>query len=272
MRPLSDEEAWARDCIREALRGCTVNQHDDGSEPGMYDLAITYPDGHIGAVEVTAAVDAQPLELWKLIRRQGKPWIDPTLTGGWLVRVKPSAQAKSLVRDLPKLLGELEHNGRSVVWGDRASADRASAAAGQLGIVQVLQGPTEHPGSIYFLPPERPLEQMGGFSPGTGDPLARWLSEWIPDASRTDNLRKLANSGASERHLFVLVTSFDSGSFAVSDLLISPNAPLPTIPPTLPGEITHVWAASTWDSGDGFRWSPDARWERFIKVKPQRAV
>ena len=60
MRSLSDEEAWARDCIGEALPGCTVDQHDDGSEPGMYDLTITYPDGHLGAVEVTAAVDAQP--------------------------------------------------------------------------------------------------------------------------------------------------------------------------------------------------------------------
>jgi hypothetical protein len=104
MRPLSDEEAWARDCIGEALPGCTVDQHDDGSEPSMYDLTITYPDGHIGAAEVTAAVDAQPLALWKLVRRQGKPWIEPTLAGGWLVRVKPSARARNLVRQLNSLM------------------------------------------------------------------------------------------------------------------------------------------------------------------------
>lgn len=82
----------------------------------MYDLTITYPDGHIGAVEVTAAVDAPPLALWKLIRCQGKPWIDPTLVGGWLVRVKPSARANGLVRHLPELLCDLEHDGRRVVW------------------------------------------------------------------------------------------------------------------------------------------------------------
>ena len=111
MRSLSDEEAWARDCIGEALPGCTVNQHDDGSEPGMYDLTITYPDGHLGAVEVTAAVDAQPLELWKLRRRQGKPWTEPALAGGWLVRVQPSARANNLVRQLPGLLGDLERDG-----------------------------------------------------------------------------------------------------------------------------------------------------------------
>jgi hypothetical protein len=118
------------------------------------------------------------------------------------------------------------------------------------------------------MPPERPLEQMGGISPSTGDPMARWLREWITDPPRADNLRKLAGSGAPERHLFAVVPGFNSGSFAVSDLLISPGAPLPTVPPVLPEEITHVWAASTWDSGDGVRWSPGAGWERFSKTEP----
>jgi hypothetical protein len=115
-----------------------------------------------------------------------------------------------LVRHLPDLLRDLERDGRRVVSGDQASTDRASVVAGQLGIVQALQGPTEHPGSIYIMPPERPLEQMGGSSPGTGDPLARWLSEWIPDASRTDNLWKQERSGAPERHLFVPVVGADN--------------------------------------------------------------
>lgn len=268
MRPLSDEEVWVRDCIREALSGCTVGQHDDGSEPSMHDLTITYPDGRIGAVEVTAAVDGQPLALWKLIRRQGKPWIEPALTGGWLVCVKPSARAKDLIRYLPDLLRDLERNARRVASGNQASTDQASVFAGQLGIVQALQGPTARPGSIYIMPPERPLDQMAGYSPSTGDPLARWLSEWVSNPSRTDNLRKLERSSAPEHHLFILVAGFDSESFAVSDLLIAPDAPLPTIPPVLPAEITHVWTASTWDSGDGFRWSPDKAWERFAKVEP----
>ena len=49
-----------------------------------------------------------------------------------------------------------------------------------------------------------------------------------------DNLRKLASSGASERHLFVLLPGFNAAPFAVNDLLIARNAPLPVIPPTLP--------------------------------------
>jgi hypothetical protein len=39
----------------------------------------------------------------------------------------------------------------------------------------------------------------------------------------------------------------------------------------LPAEITRVWAANTWDSGEGFRWSPAKAWERFAKIEPQHA-
>ena len=67
------------------------------------------------------------------------------------------------------------------------------------------------------MPPER-LSQMGGCSPISGDPLAQWLSEWIPDPSRADNLRQLARSGAFERHVFVLLPGFDSALFAVNGL------------------------------------------------------
>lgn len=268
MTDLAEEEAWARDCLREALPGCAVDQHDDNSEASMYDLAITYPGGAIGAVEVTAAADRQQLELWKLVGGQGKRWIEPGRAGGWIVRILPSTRAKSLLRQLPDLLRILERAGLHDVRGNKASTDQSSALAGRLGIVQTSQVTTDYPGSIYVMPPER-LSQMGGYSPITGDPLAQWLSEWVPDPSRTDNLRKLARSGVPERHLFVLVPGFNLAPFAVNDLLMAPNAPLPTMPPALPSEITHVWTVSTWSSGDGLRWSPETGWARFTKIAPQ---
>ncbi len=39
---LPEGEAWTRDCLRAALPGCAVDQDDDNSVAGMYDLAITY--------------------------------------------------------------------------------------------------------------------------------------------------------------------------------------------------------------------------------------
>jgi hypothetical protein len=234
----------------------------------MHDLTIAYPNGTTGAVEVTAAADAQQLELWKLVGGRGKRWIEPVLIGGWVVRILPSTRARALRQQLPSLLHNLERDHVGVVRGDKTSTDVLNALAGQLGIVEAKRGPTAHPGSIYVMPPERPLKQMGGFSPATGDPLAQWLGEWIPHPSRADNLQKLARSGAPERHLFLLVPGFTSAPFAVKDLLMMAHAPIPIIPPVLPPEITHVWTMSTWSSGDGFRWAPETGWSRFVKVKP----
>lgn len=247
----------------------SVEQHDDGSKPSMYDIKITYPDSSTGAVEVTAAADAQQLELWRVVGGGGRQWIEPDLTGGWVVRILPSTRGKNLLRQLPGFARDPEHLGVRVLRGDGSSSDRLAARAGQFGVVELQQGPTAHPGSIYVMPPDKPLEETGGFSPVTGDPLARWLGEWIAESSRRDNVRKLADSGARERHLFVLLPGFNRAPFAVNDLLMAPGAPLPTISPNLPTAVTHIWTMSLWDSGDGFRWSPDHGWTRFTKVDPQ---
>jgi hypothetical protein len=91
-----------------ALPGSVVEQHDDGSQDSMYDLAITYPDGRAGAIEVTAAADAQQLELWKLVGRRGQPWVESTISGGWIVEILSSAKVNGLSRELPNLLRRLE--------------------------------------------------------------------------------------------------------------------------------------------------------------------
>jgi hypothetical protein len=235
----------------------------------MYDLKIVYPDGSIGAVEVTAAHDDDRIELWREVRKRAILRQDPSLAGGWLVRILPSARARELDKQLPNLLHELERNGRKAIRGAKTSTDQQEALAGTLGVIEALQSSTDHPGSIYVMPPEGSREQMGGYSPLTGDPLAVWLGEWLADPSRPDNVAKLASSEVHERHIFVLVPSFSSVPFGVMDLLATSNAPLPTVPPVLPPAITHVWAMSMWiDWGDGFRWSPDTGWARFAKVAP----
>jgi hypothetical protein len=95
-----------------------------------------------------------------------------------------------------------------------------------------------------------------------------WLGEWLSEPSRVDNVQKLARSGTSERHVFVLVPGF-TAPFAVTDFLAVSGSPLPTLSPVLPAGITDVWAMSMWlDWGDGFRWSTDNGWSRFTKVPP----
>jgi hypothetical protein len=268
MRQPRDEEQWARACVQHAIQDCTVELHDDGSVPGMYDLKIVYADGSTGAVEVTAAADAGRVELWREVRKRDLIRQEPDLVGGWLVRVLRSARVRDLDRDLAPLLRELERDGRPVVHGVKGSRDSLEAKTASLGIIEAFQSATDRKGSIYVMPPEGALEQMGGYAPLTGDPLAEWLGDWANDPSRSDNVRKLRSADTAERHLFILVPGFTAAPFAVNDLLISPEAPMPTIPPGLPAGVTDVWVMSTWDSGGGFRWSSETGWTRFTKVPP----
>jgi hypothetical protein len=261
---LLGEEVWAQACISLALPGVAVRQHDDGSEPRMFDLEVIH-DGRISAaVEVTQAADAQSTELWKLVNSDGRR-IESDLEGGWHLSLLPSARARRIKAELPTLLRELEAAGVQQVraaWSlNPGPFDRVATC---LGIADLFQGETAYPGSIYFTIAE-PLEKSGGYAADTGNALPRWLEEWIRQPAQADNLEKLRRSGADERHLFVIFPGFSEAPFAVTDLLFRPDAPLPTIPPRLPDEVTHLWAVSTWASGLGMRWSPAIGWESFDK-------
>jgi hypothetical protein len=178
VRRLRDEERWAQVCIQHSLPDCTVEPHDDGSRPSMYDLKIVYPDGSIGAVEVTTATDGERTGLWREVRKRDLIRQEPDLMGGWLVRVLRSARARDLDTHLPGLLRELERDGRKAIRGIKGSTDPFEDLAASLGIIETVQSPTDRKGSIYVMPPEGSLEQMGGYAPLTGDPLAEWLGDW----------------------------------------------------------------------------------------------
>jgi hypothetical protein len=258
MPPLRAEEEWARQLI-EAELGRPVAQHDDGSRPGMHDLDVSNGEGRRAAVEVTAAVDPGSTELWNIVNGRGR-WVEPDLVGGWLVTVKPNA--RHVRRKLPPFLRSLERAG---IGRFPDSARQPTAIESPLGLVQAIQSSTDFPGSIY-VDLDFPLDQIAGFTADTGDALAAWLGDFLHDDSRADLRQKLARSGAAERHAFVIVSSLSGLSFAVTGLLIASDAPLPLVAPRLPPEVTDVWAASTWDSGVGFRWSSGAqRWQRFEK-------
>lgn len=177
MSGLRGEEQWAVSMIEAALDGVTVRQHDDGSQPGMYDLTIAYEDGRRAAVEVTAAADAASLELWNLVNGGPGRWIEPSIRGGWMATLEPTARAKRLRAELPGLLGRLEDADiREVRLSLRRNeTDSFAAELRDLGIVGVHQSGTEFPGSIY-LTIELPIERSGGFVDETGAAVPPWSS------------------------------------------------------------------------------------------------
>ncbi|MEV4483635.1 hypothetical protein [Micromonospora coxensis] len=264
MTSLRGEERWVKACIEAALPGVEAKQHDDNSRDSMHDLDLIRTGERFGAVEVTAAADGESIALWKLMNRPGERWIEPDLMGGWMVTLLPSAPRKGLRSRLPIMLSELERCGVRDVRRYRCSTGGSAAMLAQLGVVAAHQGETDYPGSIYITI-ELPLERSGGWVADNGDALAEWVSRWVLESHEADNLRKLEGSGASERHLFVILPSFTTAPFAAAELLMREGAPLPTVPPTLPLAVTHLWVMSTWSAANGFRWSPDDGWSRFSK-------
>ncbi|MFE5840216.1 hypothetical protein ACFQ7N_01035 [Streptomyces niveus] len=205
------------------------------------------------------------LELWKLING-GARWIREELVGGWMVALEPTARVKHLRSELPKLLAQREAMGIPQLSEPHGPTEDLVEQAERLGVVSVYQSPTtEFPGSIYCTI-SLPHERSGGWVPDTGDAFAHWVSDWLTAPHQADNLGKLQRSSADERHLFLLLPGFTTASFEAIDPLMRPNGPLPAVAPQLPEEITHLWAMSSWDTGDGFRWSPASGWTKFRKI------
>jgi hypothetical protein len=265
MKALKSEEEWARTIISQTL-SVPVEQHDDGSKDRMHDLWIRHPDRLAAAVEITAAADPESIELSRRVNGKDR-WVVPGLRGGWAVSVYPSALAKRLYKELPDFLTELEAAGETHVDVDRESAatQRWAARAQDLGITDLMQSDTDHPGSIYILL-DLPLEQSAGFVAPTSDAIAAWIGDYL-QSERSRVLAKLARSGAQERHAFVLVPLFTTAPFAVSELVMRSEARLPLAPPQLPLEVTHVWVVGMAYDVAGFYWAPASGWSS-IRTPP----
>lgn len=255
-KSLSAAEVAAGKVIAAHL-GVPVEQHDDGSQPGMYDLTICYPDGRRGAVEVTAAEDQAQAADYGALRR--RPILhDSRLTNGWLVVAQRGADVNRLREELPDLLHQLERQGiteASVysIWSPEGQAEWASGAVRAVGAETVKATTSFDTGTIAL----------------TGAMTVDWLSQDPEDvvafvdrfvAARPSDVAKLGRSGAEERHLFVWSGVFSEGRRELRALGLDVAA-LPSRAPNLPPAVTHVWIAPeamrpsrvvTWSAATGW--------------------
>lgn len=252
--------------LRDTL-GAQVVQHDDGSQDGMYDLRVVRPGLPPAAVEVTAAADADSIELWRLVNGRDERWMDPALRGGWMLSLRPTARAKLLLREAPAFLANLEERKVTEVSSTpmRLAPGPDAERALELGIVHAHQSDTAYPGSIYVTL-ARDVSQVAGFTSASGDTTAAWIGNFLSAPQQADVLRKLARSTARERHAFIFVPAFSSAPFGVTDLLLREDDSVPGAAPILPEEVNHVWLLGTYAVGSGLRWSPDTGWGRFRKL------
>lgn len=254
--------------MMHAMPGVTVTVHDDQSRDRMHDLDLIRGREVFGACEVTAAADQALIELWNVANGTDRPtWTDPILAGGWYVVLDPAARLKRLREGLPPLLRRLEDLNVREVYVDEYRGRMQSpfnAEVEALRVVSARRSGTSVPGSIY-LTVELPSERSGGVVPDTGDALATWVSGWLGEPEQHHNVEKVLAAGRQEAHLFVILPGFTPAPFEAVDVLMRDGGPLPTVPPSLPAGITHLWLVGTWSTGDVFRWD-GSRWLRSQKV------
>lgn len=238
MTELRDEEK----VVAATTLGLRVEQYDNGQQPGMHDLNIISVDRSPAAVEVTAAADPDSIELWKLVNGRGERRTVKELQGGWMLTLEPTARAKRLRTELPAFLGELESQGVTEIPSQRRRLEVPESIEGRardLGIVSGNQSGTNFAGSIYFTI-EQPCDRAGGVVDSTGSAVPGWVRDFLLDPHLSDVLGKLARSGASERHAFILVPGLTSAPFGVVDMLWrDEDDVVPTAAPDLLDQVTH---------------------------------
>jgi hypothetical protein len=246
-----------------------VVQHDDQSVAGMYDLKIEYPDGRVGAVEVTAAEDQDLAARQGALTGRRALLQDDRLAHGWLVVLCDTAQVNAARERLPRLLMRLEAVGlqeASVFSAGGLDEDDEHAwlpeqlARSQVQTAKTTGGPA---GTVILTGPMRV-----GFLSQDPDDVVTFVEEFV--ASRPSDVAKLGRAGTAERHLFIWGGVFSTGWVPLRALELDvPQLPLRA--PQLPEELTHVWVApAATRPARIVVWSATTDWVQVGTIRPAR--
>lgn len=256
------EEILAAQVLRRVL-GVTVTHTDVNGET---DLFFETPMGTSGAVEVTFLTDQQTKiaqDAW--VRERRREHVVTQLASSWNVTVKgDSVRYKLLRQHLEPHLAALEAAG-TTEYDQYGIAHRLLKSIPQtvlgLAALQVVQAhviPTNDPSvqHIFLIP-------MAGYTARGSEAALAHIEEYLAD--RTDNVRKLEESGATERHLFVWLDRDTPGEISrpFTDRRIVERFAhfgLPHRSPILPEGVTHLWVLHS-GTGIGWRWHQPAGWQ-----------
>jgi hypothetical protein len=239
--PVGDFEGMAARVVAR-LTGERVAVQDDGSEPSMPDIRIDQQGRPPAFVEAVVDIETRYASMEAAIRKVSVIPADKV----WWARLAGRADIRTLKRKLPGILNDLQS----------APGPGARQQLARLGIR--VTGPGEpipgQPGGIRLIP-----EGVSGFVGPIWESFLGWINEFLASARTEDVRRKLAATGAAERHAFI-GASFTTPGDAFFALSYEGRPGLPNAEPCLPPEITHLWAWSAMASARCLAWFPGRGW------------
>jgi hypothetical protein len=238
---MNHSEQIAKLLIEAMIVGARMQYRCDQSS-SVHDFDLQYANGTVAAVEVTASVIEQMERTAATIsdERKGGPFVRAKkCRNGWWVHPLPGANINKIRTHVDEHLAAIEAEGRHQFF---AYTDANTSPA----VARILRELWIEAGDVMQW---KPPNCIGIAFPGQGG----WVSaEHVQraieaEANKEDNRRKLAVAGMDERHLFVYV---DPQNYLPWVALVDEHPPQQG--PSLPSEITYVWAATRTRSAEEF--------------------
>jgi hypothetical protein len=234
--------------------------HDDGSQPGMYDLRVGSASAPEVAIECTGAVDPIRTETWNVGPARGP--LECALSGDWSVELRPHARVRPILTRIEALLQEFEElkliGFHPVDHRLRRRNESLFRELDDLEIDSVSCFQVDGSGKVHL-----DMSGIGGAVDRLGRGVPAWIGEFLRDPQRADVLLKLRRSGAPDCHVFIPV-EFGGVPWPVESYLGSELENLPTGAPDLPPPVTVVWITY---GVNGLRWDGSG-WSTFDSIVP----
>jgi hypothetical protein len=202
---------------------------------GEHDFDVYYPDGRNAIVEVGMIADEGMRGLIAAVtssRHGGELVPVKHARDGWYVTPRPDARVNQIRREADSVLAALDAAGIQGFDLEFFADYMPVELALKIKEVGLLKGDV-----VRFVPPGK--FWIGLPSIGGGVDPSAVARAVIEVSSRPDNLRKLDQAKAGERHLFVYVDG-TANDVQGALLLCEPIS----VPEALPPQVTHIWVAT----------------------------
>lgn len=222
---LDSAERMAKVVLESALPGASLDFRAIQSD-GEHDFDLTYDDGAVAAVEVTACIERRYIEAASAVhnpRRGGSIIPTARCKNSWIVFFSMGARINSVRGKIDQFLSELENAGIEDFHCVRGGRHAVQNVRVGLNIVRARAVDLGEPPIISMN-----ISAIAGAVGAQAAIAAAEAEAWKPDIRK-----KLGKAGTIERHLVVYIGSRKGSALTAFH-------PPSTIP-SLPEEITDLW-------------------------------